>query len=194
MIKINVIGLQQELARFKQMSNTLKREVRAEIQSGAKNFVQRAKRATPKDLGRLAGSISYFPIAPLTYEVVAQNIYAPYVEFGTKSKAVIPPELQEYASQYKGGRGGDYYDFLNAILNWVKRKGIGFERLKETNEARKRVGQKRITKRDRLHDVAEAIAFSIIRHGIKPHPFFFIQIQPVRMELEQNIKAIVEKL
>ena len=85
------------------MPAKLSKEVQATVENGAKNYVALAKRAAPVDLGLLRNSISYYPIAKSTYEVVSAARYSPYLEFGTITKVSVPTELVNYAAQFKGG-------------------------------------------------------------------------------------------
>jgi len=191
MITISIQGLEGLKERLQKATDTQLQEVSAEMEESMRIMVARAKEDAPKDMGRLVGSISYQKLNQFEFEMVCQVGYAAYVEFGTKSKVVIPPGLEAEAAKAKGKGSGDYFDFLNAILDWVKRKGIGFERFTETNKVRSRFGQKTISRQDRLHDVAERIAFTIIRNGIKPHPFFFKQLETEKPQLLNRLQQIL---
>lgn len=183
---VRIEGLTKLTAEVKELPAELNKQVGAVLENGAKTWVAKAKRAAPKDMGRLAQSISYFPLGSLRYEVVSQAEYSPYVEFGTKSKVQIPPGLEDFAAKFKGTGDGDYYDFLNAILDWVKRKGIA----SITNSY---TGRKS-TKKEDLLLVAQTIAFFIMKNGIKPHPYFFPQMQPTKQQVETQIQTVVNNL
>lgn len=102
MVKVNIIGLDKVKANLSKMSTQLKTEVKATVEAGAKTFVRNAKRDAPKDFGQLAGSISYFPVSDLKFEIVSAKEYSPYVEWGTITRVSVPAEYQSYAIQFKG--------------------------------------------------------------------------------------------
>lgn len=188
-ITVDIKGLDGIGERIRNATAKKLTEVSAEMEESMRQMVLKAKQDAPKDMGRLAGAISYKKISDLHFEMVCQVSYAPYVEFGTRGNYRAIPGID--ASEFMGKGKGDYFDFLNAILDWVKRKGIGFENFAITNEARKRFGQSPIKKKDRLLDVAERIAWSILKKGIKPHPFFFKQLDEEKPQLLSRLRAIL---
>lgn len=190
-LTVNILGFSGFAERIKAAGEEKLKLVSAEMEESMRTMVGAAQRDAPVDMGRLKDSISYQKVGQLEFEMICQISYAAYIEFGTRSKVVIPPGLEAEAAKFKGKGSGDYFDFLNAILDWVKRNGIGFEHFTETNQARTRFGHKTVSRQDRLHDVAEAIAFSIIRNGIKPHPFFFKQLDEEKPKLLQRIREIL---
>lgn len=64
-----------------------------------------SRRLCPVDTGRLRSSIQPGQVAKLSWEVVANTKYAPYVEFGTGGNADIPKGLEAYAKQFQKGNG-----------------------------------------------------------------------------------------
>jgi HK97 gp10 family phage protein len=175
LIKVNVIGLDSLKAKIDKASNETKTLVDAELQAAAMNFVGLAKKDLASqggDRGTLLRSISYSKKADLLYEVSANTFYAPFIEFGTKSKFNPYPGTEEFASQYKGAKGSGSLRLIDAIKGWVKRKRIA-------------------TGKD-LDKVAFLIARSIYKNGISPKPFFFKQITPVRNDLVQNVTRVLD--
>jgi hypothetical protein len=73
-------------------------------------------------------------------------------------------------------------------LDWVKRKGLHHVTNSYTG---KKVGGK--AAQENLLAVAEAIAFSIIRHGVHPHPFFFQHLPWAREELIKRSENVVKQ-
>lgn len=174
MIKVNVIGLDKFQSQMKRASDKVKTEVAAEMQGAAMEFVAGAKKdlaAQGGDRGTLLRSISYKPLTPLTYEISANVFYAPFIEFGTKAKFNPYPGTEEFAAEYKGAKGTGALKLIDAIKGWVKRKGIA-------------TGKE-------IDRVAFLIARSIYRYGIKPKPFFFKQITPVRENLYRRLNNIL---
>lgn len=175
LIKANVIGLDQLKTRIQNATKETQTLVDAELQAAAMNFVGLAKKDLASqggDRGTLLRSITYSKKADLQYTVSANVFYAPFIEFGTKSKFNPYPGTEEFASQYKGAKGSGALKLIDAIKGWVKRKRIA-------------TGKK-------VDKVAFLIARSIYKNGISPKPFFFKQITPVRNNLVQNVTRVLD--
>ena len=160
-------------------------KVDAVIVKSANNWEQLAKRSAPKDQGILGGGIVSEKVGDMRAEVTVNANYAQFIEFGTRSKRRVPADLQEFANGLTYNKTGDYYDFLNNILDWVKRKGIG-----RTYNVKTR--RKNRQTKDEYLAIAEAIAFSILRKGINPQPFFFIHREKIKSELFSEIEKLLK--
>ena len=174
LIKATVIGLDAFKAQIASASKELQADVDGELNAAAMEFVALAKRDVASqggDRGTLLRSISYSKDGNLSYTVSANAFYAPFIEFGTKSKFNPYPGTEEYASQFKGAKQSGALKLIDAIKGWVKRKGIAAG--KEADR------------------VAFLIARSIYRKGISPKPFFFKQVPIVRNSLTQRITALL---
>lgn len=175
LIKANVIGLDQLKARIQNATKETQILVDAELEAAAMNFVGLAKKDLASqggDRGTLLRSITYNKQTDLQYTVSANVFYAPFIEFGTKSKFNPYPGTEEFASQYKGAKGSGTLRLIDAIRGWVKRK--------------------RIATGKEVDRVAFLIARSIYKNGISPKPFFFKQITPVRNNLVQNVTRVLD--
>jgi len=175
LIKANVIGLDQLQAKIQKATKETQTLVDAELEAAAMNFVGLAKKDLASqggDRGTLLRSITYNKKADLQYTVSANVFYAPFIEFGTKSKFNPYPGTEEFASQYKGAKGSGTLRLIDAIKGWVKRK--------------------RIATGKEVDRVAFLIARSIYKNGISPKPFFFKQITPVRNNLVQNVTRVLD--
>lgn len=175
LIKANVIGLKQLQAKIQKATKETQTLVDAELEAAAINFVGLAKKDLASqggDRGTLLRSISYSRTKDLQYTVSANVFYAPFIEFGTKSKFNPYPGTEEFASQYKGAKGSGTLRLIDAIKGWVKRK--------------------RIATGKEVDRVAYLIARSIYKNGISPKPFFFKQITPVRNNLVQNVTRVLD--
>lgn len=161
------------------------KKVSAAVLDAGKNWEQLAKKAAPTDQGVLKRGITTTLISPMEAEVSVNASHARFVEFGTKKRKFVPADLIGYESSLVYNKTGDYYDFLNAILDWVKRKGIG------TTYSVKTRRKNSVTK-DALLQTAQAIANSISRHGVKPHPFFFPQRPLVQKKLNDEINRYLK--
>ena len=174
LIKANVIGLDQLKTRIQNATKETQTLVDAELEAAAMDFVGLAKKDLASqggDRGTLLRSITYKKQTDLQYTVSANVFYAPFIEFGTKSKFNPYPGTEEFASQYKGAKGSGALKLIDAIKGWVKRK--------------------RIATGKEVDRVAFLIARSIYKNGISPKPFFFKQITPVRNNLVQNVTRVL---
>jgi hypothetical protein len=160
-------------------------ELSKEMNASALNIQKAAKRMAPANFGKLRQSIKHNIGEPLMKSVYSDINYAPYVEFGTKSKVNIPPGWESYAAQFKGKGKGDYYDFLQAILKWVERKKLA----QITNSY---TGRK-FTKKSDVLFLAQFIAYRIIKYGIKPQPFLIPAYLDERPKLIKRIQNLLRK-
>ena len=151
-----------------QVTERVKQIVNDELQAFGLETVTTAKGLAPVDEGFLRNSITFETLENAVQIVVAAN-YAAYLEFGTRSFAaayvsLLPATWQEYAATFQGG-GGGFQDYFRNIMEWVKRKGIDPK-------------------------AAYPIAISILRKGIRPHPFLFPAIEENLIKLKQNLSTI----
>jgi hypothetical protein len=103
MIKVEVKGLRELQAKLTKEQSAVKQKAADVIFRAAQVFVSGAKRDAPKDMGQLAGGISFFPTTPnLSMTVVSAKEYSPYVEWGTITRVKVPAGEQSYAIQFKG--------------------------------------------------------------------------------------------
>jgi len=163
---ITLQGFKEFENKLKNLPKDVKKEVGGETFAAAKNWEKRAKIAAPKDQGRLVGQIKGSQIGELASNVSVNVDYAPYEEWGTKSKVNVPPELASYAATFRGGGPGGG-NARRMIYAWMDRVGIPKER-------------------------QWFVFISIIVKGIRPHPFFFIQAPIVEKEFIKNVKNILE--
>ena len=189
MLKANVIGLDSYLKRLQTAKKTVQAEVSGEIGDAALKFRDDAARAAVAnggDRGTLAKSISAQQNNLFNWTVAVGATYGAFVEFGTKGKARVPAGFEDVAARFKGfkGNGGKLYD---AIYQWVKRKGLTATYSVKTQRRSK------FTKSEekRTQQIAFLIARSIYRYGITPKPFFYMQVTPVRNQLFERIKVIM---
>ena len=189
-VKIDTSDLSSLIGKISKLSEDFKEEVDAELEEGAREFVKLAKQEAPADMGGagLRGAIDYDRIKFMEYEIFAGKHYAPYMEFGTKKRFRPIPGID--SSKFRGKGTGDYFDFLNAILDWTKRKGI-IARISPTTGRRLKESKSDL---ERRLDVAQAIANSIIRHGVRPQPFFYKQYDVVVPKMIQRINNILNDI
>lgn len=188
---LNIKGDAQLRRRMSGIPAKLKKEVEGEIEDSARKINAKQLRLVPVDEGGLKQTTGYKKVKPLEFELFSGKHYAPFREFGTKSRKKIPAELQDYAKQFnlKGPNIG-FDAFFQIILDWVHRKGIAGRFSVKT---KRRVG----TKNQQLEedfDVAWPIALSILKKGTHPQPFFFQPFFDERKALIEKVRKIVENV
>lgn len=192
MFNVTVKGFGDVKAQFQSAVKDIKDIVEQEINVMGQEWVAGAVRDAPGDQGRLKGSISYLQNpqgSNIGIDIVAQVFYAPFMEFGTKGKYLSIPGTEAIAAQFKAYKGGDFGEMLKMIERWVSRKGItGTYSVKTRN----RTGGKALVA-SQNKSAAFAIALSILRHGVTPHPFFFKQQEVVWPAMVKRVKARIEK-
>lgn len=68
----------------------------------ATTWEELAKLAAPVDFGFLRGGISHHQVKQNDWEVTSSRFYSPYQEWGTITHVAVPPDLSNYAIQFKG--------------------------------------------------------------------------------------------
>lgn len=147
------------------MPDQLQEEFAGEVEFSAERWALLAAQAAPNDQGFLSQKIKPNKINDLEWDVISPMEYSPYQEFGTKSKVRIPSGLESYAAQFKGQTGQK--GAKQAIYAWMNRVGIEASR--------------------------QWIVFiSIMKTGIKAHPFLFIQEPIIEKEFIEHLQNIVD--
>lgn len=91
---------------LKEADQKIDQETYAEVRDAVMQIANEAKMRAPGDTGFLRNQIGY--AGPFKSDngwqgVVSSNAdYSAYVEFGTGTKVSVPPDLQEFAIQFKG--------------------------------------------------------------------------------------------
>jgi HK97 gp10 family phage protein len=169
-------GLEQMIAALGNISKKIEVEVAEEVNASALKIQSDAKKLAPVNLGTLRNSIQLVSILSnkrLTYTIGTSVSYAPYIEFGTGGKVSIPAGFADFASQFKGKSQGKFRDMVNALTEWVIKKGLAGS----GNKSR---------------SVAYAIALSILRKGIRPQPFLIPAFEAEKPILKNKIKDIIK--
>lgn len=186
-IKVDFKGVE---ARMNKAVNNTKAEVVRELNKFAEATVTDAKLNTNPnvDNGFLKNSIAPILATPdkLMAGVVVACNYAAYVEFGTRKFAAryvasLPQDWQSYAASFKGKAGGSMDDFIQNIMAWVLRKGIGGAKTKSGNLSTSK------SSLDQMQQAAFNIALYILRNGVRAHPFLFPAVQ-------KNTKLLLDRL
>ena len=178
-------GINQVIKRIETLSDKVAFQVKNELKQAAEDVRSGAVKDAPGNYGALRNAIQVVAEnGGFTQAVQVNKHYAPYMEWGTKGKARIPGIVQAYAAQFKGTGQVGTVEFKEAILAWVKRKGIGGKRTKSGKVSKSKdslAGQK---------SAAYAIMRTIFVKGVSPHPFFFKHVFLVRKKLEDRLKRL----
>lgn len=196
-LSIEVKGLKELQQYMENLNRNQRKVIRKEFSEAGNQIANNMKRDAPVDQARLKNSISYIVKGDTDIEIVAQNAYAPFVEFGTKSKFQADPEVKSYASTFKNQKGDGSVKVIDALTNWVRRKGIvATYSIKTKKRTRRNAAEAQREKK-----AAWAIFWSIKRTGIKAQPFFFktsggqsriTEIQKtIAKRLETGIKSLI---
>lgn len=102
MIKVEVKGLKDTLAKFKKLGDKAVTVVEQVTGQTANEMTAVAKRSAPVDLGKLRQNIANTQETKLSYKIEAFEVYAPYVEFGTGGLVDVQPGWEDMAIQFKG--------------------------------------------------------------------------------------------
>lgn len=185
---IKVEGLEAVLKRLHQFPVKLQDQVKGELKLASEEVKRNAVKDAPGDTGKLRQSIVVNHETGVSSTVNVQAGYGGYVEWGTKKKARVPAEIAAYAARFKGKTSSPAGLKLNdAILAWVKRKGIGAKLTKKGRPSKSADSQK-AQKR-----AAFLIARKIYREGVKPRPYFFKNVFATRDKLVQRILQLVKQ-
>lgn len=189
-IVIELGGFNEVLKMFKTLPQDVQDITDAEIEEGLREFVILAQRDAPVDQSRLKSSIAYKSLGIGSYEVFAQSAYAAYMEFGTKGNYRPVPGAEEIAAKFRGKGEGSFKDMVRAIIEWVRRKGIAGRYSVKT---RRRVGSKA---KQQSENAAAAwpIIMSIMKNGVKAHPYFFKQQGIVVPKMMNRINQAIAEL
>lgn len=189
--KFEIKGLDKLQKRLSTLPTKLKKEVGAEIQDGGRRINAKQLRLVPVDEGGIKQSTVPKKVNELNIELTSSKHYVPFMEFGTKRRVRIPAELTSYAAQFKqSGPKIGLEEFLKIITAWVRRKGIAGRYSVKT---RRRVGSK-ATQQTEDEQAAYPIALSILRHGVKPHPFFFQPFFDERESIVKNVEKVLKDI
>ena len=168
---VRLDGIKDIQDALKDINGKLKQDVGDEINASALNILTGAKRLAPVNLGQLRNQIALVKESELTYGVESKASYSPYIEFGTGPQVSVPKDFTAYAAQFKGKSGGKFKDMVEALMLWVKRKGIG-----DGND----------------NGLAYVIARSILRKGIRPQPFLIPSYETEKPKLIQRLKKLLD--
>jgi len=189
-VKVEIQGLTNIKTKLSELASNLRDVVDAEIEEGARDFVIRAQTDAPVDTAFLKNHIAFKKIGDLDYEIFSQSAAAAYMEFGTKGNYRPVPGAEQIAARFRGKGEGSFKDMVRAIIEWVRRKGIAGRYSVKT---RRRVGNKSKQQQENI-SVAWPIIMSILKNGVKPHPYFFKQQGIVVPKMIERINRAIDNI
>jgi hypothetical protein len=156
------------------------------VQVAGDRFAEGAIEDAPRDEGILIQGISTEHTGLMKVDVLSSSPYSAYVEFGTRRRVVVPPDLISYAAQFKGSGKGTGQGFFEHILGWVQRHHIRFESAGTTKSGKVKL----LT----IEQTAFIIYHFLLIRGTHPHPYFFKQRPLVMKLLTDSAKGAVKQL
>ena len=100
---MNVFGIDKLIGELKNYNEKVYTNIDNAMQESARNVQRQAIMDAPSDMSTLRRSIDVKPIKEESwsgYEIFSLLPYAPYVEFGTGTRATIPTGYEEYAAEF----------------------------------------------------------------------------------------------
>lgn len=189
-IRFEIKGADAAIKRTESLVKKARENAQDALNGFANSVARDAKRLAPGDEGHLRGSInpSY---GNLTASVTVGVKYGPFIEFGTrkfaaKYVATLPQDWQTYAATFKGNAGGTMDEFIQNIMEWVRRKGIGADITAGGNVSSSK------SSLEKQQQAAYWIALNILQNGVRPHPFLYPAIYQTGHldELKKQLKNI----
>lgn len=170
-IKIRIEGLSELISRVEKLPIEIQEEISGEIIDSVMRINGKQRRLAPKDQGGLARGIGYERKQGQNkahFELFSNSEQSGYMEFGTKSRIDIPSNLTSIAMQFKGAGIKSKLKAKEAIYAWCKRHGIDKKGW-------------------------WFVYMSIMKFGVRPHPFFFKHLFDEAPLLIERITSIVNK-
>lgn len=169
--KVRIQGIQEATKKLKSLESDINQAVSNELEVNSADMASDAQAKAPVNDGNLRNGIG-FEGKDMNFTVFSNAQYSPFVEFGTKTRVNVGPELREIAAQFRGMKI-DSGKFEDNIRQWMKGKGIPEEAL-------------------------FPIMASILRYGIFPQPFFGPaygnMVRKLPKDLNTAIKREIDKL
>lgn len=195
-VTFRVEGIDKMIASLGKISKKIEQEVINEVNASALKIQSDAKKNVPVNLGTLRNSIQLVAEGSekkLIYTIGTNVSYAPYIEFGTpgtqsKENLKIPSGYEDFAMQFKGGSKGKFKDMVLALADWASKQGVVATYSIKTQ---RRTGSKKNNAKKDL-SVAWAIAISILRKGVRAHPFLIPAFEAEKPKLRTKIKDILK--
>ncbi len=169
MAKETVKGINKLLKKLSTMGDKAVKGIDQTTETVITEIALNARAGAPKNIGKLAQSITPLKVGDLRYQVQVGESYGAYVEFGTGAKVQVPAEFQDMANKFKGGNVGTFEEGLKSIKDWCRNKGIS-------------------------EDAAYPIFISILNKGISPQPFLYPAFVKGREQYLKDLRELIKQL
>jgi HK97 gp10 family phage protein len=190
MITIKLQGFDKTIKDVQKLATDANKNAKTALVDFGTRVETEAKRNAPADEGKLRSSInSTFNQRDFTVKITVATDYAAYQEFGTRKFAAayvgtLPQEWRTYAATFKGKTGGSMDEFIQAIMAWVRRKGIGADTTKSGNVSSS------ASSLEKQQQAAYWIAINILQNGIKPKKFLYEAVKDNLPKLQSDFNKI----
>jgi len=175
MINFKLVGVQKALNQLRDVENELTEEIDIALEAGVIKIEKDAIMRAPIYLSGIHQSIQHAKVGYLLWEVAANAYHAPYIEFGTRGKTVVPTELKDIARRIqKRKKRGKFRGMVNAIHEWGLKKGY-IEKGKDSKNH------------------AYLIARKIMKEGIRPQPFLYPAFLSNARQIVKDIKRAMDE-
>ena len=192
MITIKLKGFDKTIKDVQKLATDTNKNAKIALVDFGKNVETQAKINAPDDDGKLRSSINaVFDNKTFTVKITVATDYAAYQEFGTRKFAAayvgtLPQEWRTYAATFKGKTGGSMDEFIQSIMAWVKRKGIGADTTKSGNVSSS------ASSLDKQQQAAYWIAINILQNGIKPKKFLYEAVKDNLPKLQSDFNKVFQ--
>jgi HK97 gp10 family phage protein len=175
MINFKLVGVQKALNQLRDVENELTEEIDIALEAGVIKIEGDAKKRAPIYLSGIRQSIQHAKVGHLRWEVAANAYHAPYIEFGTRGKTIVPNDLQDIAKAVKARpKKGNFKGMVKAIHEWGLKKGY-------------------IEKGKGSKNHAYLIARKIMKDGIRPQPFLYPAFLSNARQIVKDIKRAMDE-
>ena len=193
MITIKLKGFDKAVKDVEKLATDANKNAKIALVDFGTRVETEAKRNAPDDDGKLRSSINaVFDNKTFTVKITVATDYAAYQEFGTRKFAAayvgtLPQEWRTYAATFRGKTGkGTFDEFIQAIMAWAKRNGVGADLTKSGNFSNS------ASSLDKQHQAAYWIAINILQNGIKPKKFLYEAVKDNLPKLQSDFNKIFQ--
>lgn len=193
---LDVRGLAGVMKQVETLAQEVKVKASEELNRFGSEVVENAKQlvaSNSSDEGNLLRSINLDYAKPnkLSVEINVTADYAAFIEFGTRKYAAqyvatLPTDWKAYAAGFKGKSGGSMDEFIQAIMAWVQRKGIGAQLTKSGNASTSK------SSLEQQQQAAYAIALNILQNGVQAKPFLYPSVIKFTPKLSERMKKLLD--
>lgn len=166
-MKARLVGARKGNKNLQKLGASIVEKAMQTLDVNGKLIESEAKRRAPVNFGQLrASGISKRERKKVLIAFTAK--YAPFVEFGTRSKVQIPSELKEYAKKFQKKEPGTFNILLQSLALWAKRTG--------------KIPQSAVW----------PVAMKILKEGTKAQPYLWPAFLAIKPKIIRELNKIVK--